>query len=71
MRLVDADAIKQKYPNRKSLNQVLDAAPTAFDVDKVVEQIEFLQDNSFQNGIYNTYQNAIEIVKDGGLNEID
>lgn len=76
MRLVDADAIKQKYPNRKSLNQVLDAEPTAYDVNKVVENLEEEKDMialDYNDSFWykNAIDDAIEIVKGGVVNEID
>lgn len=80
MRLIDADELTKSILSQTIMNEkdavimdrylyVIQNQPTAYDIDKVVEQIEFLQDNSFQNGIYNTYQNAIEIVKAGGEND--
>lgn len=74
MRLVDADAIKQKYPNRKSLNQVLDAQPTAYDVYKVVKELETAREDysgDFQDDVAYGLRLAIEILKDGVVNEID
>lgn len=81
MRLVDADAIKQKYPNRKSLNQVLDAEPTAYEVDKVVDELEEITndyvrynppmndyENGFEDGCEFAFDKSVEIVK-GGVNE--
>ena len=74
MRLVDADEIKQKYPNRKSLNQVLDAEPTSYEIDRIVAELEtaredYLDDENY--GVAYGLKLAIEIVKGGVVNEID
>lgn len=81
MRLIDADKLLKDMdkeletcedygitPSWWTAYTIIKNQKTAYDVDKVVDQIEFLQDNSFQNGIYDTYQNAIEIIK-AGVNE--
>lgn len=74
MRLVDADAIKQKYPNRKSLNQVLDAEPTAYEVDRIVAELgtareDYVDDENY--AVAYGLELAIEIIKEGVENEID
>lgn len=71
MRLVDADAIKQKYPNRKSLNHVLDAEPTAYEVDRIVAELGTAREDYVDDENYDVAYGlklAIEIVK-GGVNE--
>lgn len=45
MRLVDADSIKADYPNRRSLNQVLDAAETIISSEMIEELKEDICDN--------------------------
>lgn len=85
MRLIDADklihALCRDYTTgKKTLGQVIDEQPTAFDVDKVVEQLKQLKmkyfltiantgdadkDCAYKN-IANTIDKAIEIVKEGG-----
>ena len=65
-------------------NYVLDysdikAQPTAYDIDKVVEELEKLADESYKayciafnsddRAEYDAYTNAIEIVKQGGVSD--
>lgn len=93
MSLIDADALKE-YCMRASksdddfrrvslatLASVIDAQPTAYDVDKVVEQLEKLKslvpvnrvlddivnDKPKELGMLIAYEKAIEIVKEGGV----
>lgn len=84
MGLIDADALKE-YCMRASksdddfrrvslatLASVIDAQPTAYDVDKVVEQLEetkayMLYEN--MNADVKWFNKAIEIVKGGGADE--
>ena len=79
MRLIDADALKDtllKYRYTTAHNQIfryIDEQQTAYDVDKVVEQLE---ENSFEMGKdsipvhYVRLNKAIEIVKGGGVDEV-
>nr|DAV34870.1 MAG TPA: hypothetical protein [Caudoviricetes sp.] len=94
MRLIDADALKE-YCMRASksdddfrrvslatLASVIDAQPTAYDVDKVVEKLEkrrmdalrHLRENKgtefgyASECVYNALNEAVEIVKGGGVN---
>ena len=86
MGLIDADALKE-YCMRASksdddfrrvslatLASVIDAQPTAYDPDKVVEQLE--NERKFWENAYNrnlgkekarSYAHAIEIVEGGGV----
>ena len=93
MRLIDADALKE-YCMRASksdddfrrvslatLASVIDAQPTAYDVDKVVEKLEkrrmdalrHLRENKgtefgyASECVYNALNEAVEIVKGGGF----
>ena len=82
MKLIDADLLKQnckcsgefednfKCVDLFSLANVIDAQPTAYDVDKVVEQLEkeSYQELCDSERIVNL-KDAIEIVKAGGINE--
>lgn len=99
MRLIDADELKKElYPEwlmdilltqrysediLYALAQKIDEQPTAYDVDKVVEQLreqqEKLETDIFAresdnwygqccNGIHEGIDKAIEIVKAGGVN---
>lgn len=96
MRLIDADALKE-YCMRASksdddfrrvslatLASVIDAQPTAYDPDKVVEKLEkrrmdalrHLRENKgtefgyASECVYNALNEAVEIVKGGGVNEM-
>ena len=89
MRLIDADALieamkktESEYENAMtcpswwSAFNVISEQPTAYSVDKVVEELEKLADenykayciafNSDDRAEYDAYTNAIEIVKQGG-----
>ena len=82
MRLIDADELKKELyqqwfmdillTQRNSedmfyaLEQKIDEHPTAYDVDKVVEQLENDEKHTFDGCINKRY--AIEIVKGGGVN---
>lgn len=88
MRLIDVDKLIHTLANdfiggKKTLGQVIDEQPTAFDVDKVVEQLKELKmryyltiantgdadkDCAYKN-IANTIDKAIEIVKGGGVDD--
>ena len=84
-RLIDADLLKEnckctgKFEDHFccvdliTLAKVIDAQPTAYDVDKVVEQLEDRSTLSRPVGWSKSYEiltldAAIEIVKGGGLN---
>lgn len=79
-RLIDADSLKDRAseytPNNDEYGrfcEIIDAEPTAYDLDKVVEQLEAEQE--FWNHSYDkkigkekarSYAHAIEIVETGG-----
>ena len=77
-RLIDADDVKKllvaRYENAELITKYIDKIPTAYDVNKVVEQLEEERDLSLKStGKYYHkplvrahYQNAISIVKGGG-----
>lgn len=77
MRLIDADKLIHALANdfiggKKTLGQVIDEQPTAFDLDKVMEQLKDRSVLSRPVGwpkIYEiiTLEDAIEIVKGGGV----
>lgn len=82
MRLIDADELKWDIRNSapKSVPlwvyETINKQPTAYDVDKTVEQLE--EQSSRSNAIRNgrvfkfrtiTTTKAIDIVKGGGVNE--
>nr|DAY03790.1 MAG TPA: hypothetical protein [Caudoviricetes sp.] len=78
MRLIDADTLKE-YCMRASksdddfrrvslatLASVIDAQPTAYDVDKVVEQLEEYREEMEQFKCGGMLSDMIEVVKAGG-----
>lgn len=90
-RLIDAETLKQELYQQwfmdilltqkrsddmfYALAQKIDQQPTAYDTDKVVEQLE--NERKFWENAYNrnfgkekarSYEHAIEIVKGGGVN---
>lgn len=86
MRSIDADNLNFEGQNynksqMKSILDFIDAQPTAYDVDKVVEQLEDLKsrvpvnrvlddiinDKPKELGMLIAYDKAIEIVKAGGI----
>jgi predicted transcriptional regulator len=84
MKLIGADALKEYCMNASksdddfrrvslaTLASVIDAQPTAYDVDKVVGQLEetkayMLYEN--MNADVKWFNKAIEIVKGGGTDE--
>ena len=91
MRLIDADALKDtllKYHYTTEHNQIfryIDEQPTAYDVDKVVEQLEDVGQKMSESKSIQKYgksspanhryykavsvKRAIEIVKGGGVDE--
>ena len=96
MGLIDADALKEYCMNASksdddfrrvslaTLASVIDAQPTAYDVDKVVEQLEELNKYNLNladcmldiqshglNRHFICLEDAIEIVKGGGVNEME
>lgn len=95
MGLIDADALKEYCMNASksdddfrrvslaTLASVIDAQPTAYDVDKVVEQLEELNKYNLNladcmldiqshglNRHFICLEDAIEIVKGVGVNEM-
>ena len=90
MQLIDADKLKKDIllqnilgePIQKIIDRyihIVDEQPTAFDVDKVVEQLEKLADEAndkileagglqlYYDGYENAMRTAVEIVKGGGV----
>ena len=77
-RLIDADKLleelREYHPLSISYGILSDIEyfPTAYDIDKVVEQLEELKETAYEsyglgNGAYVAVCNAIEIVKRGGV----
>lgn len=70
MRLIDADKLKDtllKYHYTTEHNQIfryIDEQPTAYSVDKVVEQIKCMSPAN-----YVSKDDVLKIVKGGGVNE--
>lgn len=87
MRLIDADALKEYCMNASksdddfrrvslaTLASVIDAQPTAYDQDKVVQQLEdygneemcYYKNTPYEKCIEDCIGKAIEIVKGGGV----
>ena len=86
MRLIDADKLIEDMSNKWDMQDLylpihfkellIDEQPTAFNVDKVVEQLEkshFHTDATFDDDseeVVNLNE-AIEIVRKGGIDEVD
>ena len=81
-RLIDADKIIDSLGNSDmdfAIGAVIDEQPTAFDVDKVVEQLEKLANEAndkileagglqlYYDGYEDAMRTAVEIVKGGGV----
>jgi hypothetical protein len=77
-RLIDADALlerwKYKFDHSKSLEECIKTQPTAFDVEKVVEELE--NERKLNADAYDyqlgkekarSYEHAIHIVRKGGV----
>ena len=93
MRLIDADAFLERIQNDTSLcaeiklyglkvfKKYLDLQPTAYNVDKVIKELNKLDVKAikrYKGGTFGDYEGtdyyikkseAIEIVKEGGINE--
>lgn len=69
MRLIDADKIIDSLGNSDmdfAIGAVIDEQPTAFDVDKVVEQLDtYITKLVGRNAAL--YQTVMQIVKSGGI----
>lgn len=77
-RLIDADALKSliagmaisnNYPANKAnaLCELIDAQPTAYDLDKVVTQLEEYREEMEQFKCGGMLSDMIEVVKAGGV----
>ena len=70
MRLIDADELIEEYPQASGLKLVIENAPTAYDVEKVVAELE-----EYEQGRLEMYDwqgqsavsDAIDIVRKGGV----
>lgn len=86
MRLIDADKLKRDLEsvtlsngtllNTNTVLALLDKYPTAYDVDKLINQLErdkFIESETTLSDVHQGYNaglsRAIEIVKRGGRNE--
>ena len=73
MRLIDADELRWAIRNNASKSvpiwayQTIDNAPTAYDPDKVVEQMEEFRGEMEQFGCSSMLADMIEIVRGGGV----
>lgn len=71
-RLIDADALiaelnEKGIPFNAQINGIIMSQLTAYDVDKVVEQIRDMQAEMEQFGLGDMPSDIIEIVKGGGV----
>ena len=77
-RLIDADDVKElllgldSLPWEEQVDELVDAIPTAYNVDKVVEELEMNSQNSYASVYGGDYQiisvyDAIDTVKRGGI----
>lgn len=80
MRLIDADKLKKQihceYSDDLGILEKIDEQPTAYDVDKVAEQLEkdkFIDCETILSDVHQGYNaglsRAIEIIKAGGKND--
>ena len=77
MRLIDADALKKDLKsvtlsngtlvNTNAVLYLLEEYPTAYDVDKVVEQLEEYREDMEQFKCGGMLSDMIEVVKAGGV----
>ena len=79
MRLIDADKLKKIIESEKddndemcrlcmeSTKEIIDAQPTAYDPDRVVELLEEFWDEMKQFGCEGMLPDMIEVVKGGGV----
>lgn len=71
MRLIDADAFCDKFdPDTvigNTMRKIIEGEPTAYDVDKVVEQLEKGSKESVLATLKAAFKVAIDIVKSGGI----
>ena len=73
-RLIDTDSLKDRA-SEYTLNEdeyrrfceIIDAEPTAYDPDKVVEKLEEYRKEMEQFGCGGTLTDMIEVVKGGGV----
>lgn len=72
MRLIDADAFERKvmFGDEEDLQDVIYSLrdfPTAYDVDKVVKQLEEFREEAEQFHVSGMLSDIIEVVKGGGV----
>ena len=80
MRLIDADKVLEKMKSTIDIQDlylpihfqelIIDNMETAYDVDKVVEQLEKYRNTDFADGWELIITDLIEIVKAGGVDGI-
>lgn len=69
-RLIDADKLKvylQEYLGYGHAVHWVDAQPTAYDISKVVEELEELKEKSLSSYDYETMKIVIDIARKGGV----
>ena len=77
MRLIDADELTKDRVENDPVRIAAECAPTAFDKEKVIEELEYDKEMSAkystglrQHGHIEAFDEAISIVKKGGINNI-
>lgn len=69
MRLIDADELIKDRVGNDPVVIAAKCAPTAYDVDKVVEQLEEAGKQSVLVTLKAAFKVAVDIVKSGGITE--
>lgn len=69
MRLIDADELIKDRVGNDPVVIVAKCAPTAYDVDKVVEQLQQYGKQSVLVTLRAAFKVAVDIVKSGGIKE--
>ncbi len=75
MRLIDADELKRSISQNNKIprifQQVINAQPTVYDIDKIVEELEEVAYVHEDVNSFIDLEDAIEIVKQGGIGTDD
>lgn len=77
MRLIDADELTKDRVENDPVRIAAECAPTAFDKEKVIEELEYDKEMSAkystglrEQGHIEAFDEAISIVKKGGINNV-
>lgn len=83
MRLINSEDVKalinglDSLPWEEEVDELIDRIPTAFDIDKVIKELESLVEDREEDiindeytfGECSAYESAIRVVKAGGIDE--